>query len=116
MLLYGICRTELLKFVNNFIFLCKARALDRFQYKLEGERSEPKIFVTIYFSSLHSVDHTFFLSFHEQTIFFPQGAEQTIYFPIFAEHFFFTKHSAPPPPPRNQMVGRLSLEYIFTLL
>ena len=34
--------------VNNFNFLSKIRALDRFQYKLEGERSEPKIFIIIF--------------------------------------------------------------------
>ena len=28
---------------NNLNFLSKVRALDRFKYKLEGERSEPKI-------------------------------------------------------------------------
>ena len=42
----------------------------------------------------------FFLSFHEQTIFFPQVAEQTIYFPKFAEQSFFSqKNHSPPPPP-----------------
>ena len=64
----------------------KVRVLDRFQYKLEGERSEPKIFITI--------DQTFF---HEQTIFFPQVAEQTIYFLKFAEQSFFSQKNHSPP-------------------
>ena len=34
--------------LNNFNFCCKVRALDRFQNELEGERSEPKIFITIF--------------------------------------------------------------------
>ena len=38
----------------------------------------------------------FFLSFHEQTIFFPQEAEETIYFPKFAEQFFFHKKTITP--------------------
>ena len=87
--------------VNNFNFWCKVRALDRFKYKLEGDRSEPKNFYN-YFPSLQSIDQTFFfLSFREQTIFFPQVAEQTIYFPKFAEQSIFSQknHSPPPPPP-----------------
>ena len=80
--------------------------MDRFKYKLEGERSKPKIFITIfpYYNLL--IKH-FFLSFHEQTtFFFAQVAEQTIYFPKFAEQSFFSQKTiARPPPPRNQMVG-----------
>ena len=47
-----------------------------------------KIFVTI-FPHYNPLNKHFFLSFHEQTIFFPQVAEQTIYFPLFAEKLFF---------------------------
>ena len=77
------------------------RALDRFQYKLDGERSEPKIFITIFLHYKLLIKH-FFLSFHEQTIFFTQGAEQTIYFPKFAEQSFFSpKNHSPPPQESN---------------
>ena len=48
----------------------------------------------------------FFLSFHEQTIFFPQVAAQTIDFQKFAEQSFFHKKTIAPPP-KNQMVGPL---------
>ena len=51
-----------------------------------------KIFVTI-FPHYNPLNKHFFLSFHEQTIFFPQVAEQTIYFPLFAEKSFFQNHS-----------------------
>ena len=72
--------------------------MDRFKYKLEGERSKPKIFITIfpYYNLL--IKH-FFLSFHEQTtFFFAQVAEQTIYFPKFAEQSFFSQKTIAPPP------------------
>ena len=49
----------------------------------------------------------FFLSFHEQTIFFPQVAKQTIYFLKFTEQSFSSQKNHSPPPPRNQMVGPL---------
>ena len=84
--MYGICRTELLKMPKQIKFL-----IDRFYYKLEGEQSELKIFLTI-FSSLQSIEQT--ISFYEQTNFshsFSQVAEQTIYFPLFAEQSFFHK-------------------------
>ena len=38
---------------------CHVRALDRFYYKVEGKRSEPKN-VVIIFSSFHSIEQTFF--------------------------------------------------------
>ena len=82
-------------------------ALDRFEYNPEGERSEPKIFVTI-FPHYNPLNKHFFLSFHEQIIFFPQVAEQTIYLPLFAKQpFFFTKkHRRPAPPPPQESNGR----------
>ena len=64
--------------------------LDRFQYKLEGERSGPKIFITIFPHYNLLIKH-FFQLFHEQTIFFPLVAEQTIYFQKFAEQSFFSQ-------------------------
>ena len=63
------------------------------------------------------LDQTFFLSFHEQTIFFPKVAEQTIYFPKFAEQSFFHKKNIAPPPhqesngrPLKPRYGAWSLE------
>ena len=82
---------------NKLNFLSKVRALDRFEFKLEGERSEPKIFLTIFLHNKLLI--IFFLSFHEQTIFFPQVAEQTIYFPKFAEQSFFSQKTIAPPQP-----------------
>ena len=70
-------------------------ALDRFKYKEEGEQSEPKIFITVFPHYNLFIKH-FFLSFHEQTIFFPQIAEQTIYFPKFAKQSFFHKKTIAP--------------------
>ena len=84
--------------INNFKFLSKFRALDRFKYKLEATESYPKIFVTI-FPHYNLLNKHFFLSFYEQTIFSPQEFEQTIYF-LFAEQSFFTKTF----PRRHQMV------------
>ena len=49
-----------------------------------------------YFSSLHSIEQTFFLSFCEQTIFSPKVPEQTIYFLLFAEQPFFPTDSNGP--------------------
>ena len=53
-----------------------------------------------------SNEHTFFLSFHKQTIFFPQVAEQTIYFHLSAEQLFSQKTITSPqetngPPLKN---------------
>ena len=56
-----------------------------------------KIFVTI-FAYYNLLNKHFFLSFHEQTIFFPQLAEHTIYFPLFAEQSFFQKKPIAPSP------------------
>ena len=78
-------------------------ALDRFKYKQEGERSEPRSFIIFPHYNL-LIKHILFLSFHEQTIFYPQVAEQTIYFPKCAKQCFFHKKTIAPPP-RNQMVG-----------
>ena len=81
-LLCGICRTELLKLLNN--------------YKLEGERSERKIFITIFPHYNLLIKH-FFSIISQANYFFPQVAEQTIYFSKFAEQYFFhTKTIAPP--------------------
>ena len=83
--------------VNNFNFWSKVRALDRIQYKLEGERSEPKIFITIFPHYNLLIKH-FFSIISWTNNFFPQVAEQTIYFPKFANNLFFTKNHSPPPP------------------
>ena len=95
-----MCRTELVKLCKNFNILSKVRVLDRFQYKLERERSESKIFITIFPHYNLLIKH-FFLPFHEQTIFFPLVAEQTIYFKKFAEQSFFSQKTMPPPQESN---------------
>ena len=77
--------------LNNFSFYCKVRAIDRFEYKPKGERSEPK---TIFPYNNLSNKH-FFYHFTDK-LFFPQVAEQTIYFPLFAELFFHKKPSPLP--------------------
>ena len=111
-LLYEICRTELLKLCKNFNFWSKVRVLNRFQYKLEGERSEPKIFITIFPHYNLLIKH-FFSIFSWTNYFFPQVAEQTIYFQKFAEQPFIHKKTIAPPPPRNQMVGPLTSSPCF---
>ena len=84
------------------------RALEKFY--INKKASETSENFCNYFSSIQSIEQTFFLSFHEQTIFLLQVAKQTIYFPLFAEQSFFSlKTIAPRPlPPRNQMVGPLA--------
>ena len=72
--------------------------------KLEGERSEPKNFVTI-FPHKNLSKKIFFYIISRTNYFSPQVAEQSIYFPLFAERSFFHKNHKSPPPPRNQMVG-----------
>ena len=63
---YGVKYLEqnCLSCINNLNFLSKARALDRFWYKLEGERIEANIFVTI-FPHYNLLNKHVFLSFHE---------------------------------------------------
>ena len=56
--------------VNNFNFWSKVRALDRFQYKLEGERRELKIFISIFLMTIF--DQTFFFYQFMNKLFFSQ--------------------------------------------
>ena len=100
--------------LNNINSRSKVRALDRFKYTLEGERSEPKIFVTI-FPHYNKLNKHFFLLFHEQTIYFSQVAEQTIYFSLFAEQSFLTQKTHSPPPCRNQTVGPNLITHYFDM-
>ena len=96
----GITRSLFMYFINNFNFLSKVRALDRFKDKLEGERSEPKIFINI-FPHYNLLSNIFFYHFMNKLFFSPQVAEQTIYYPKFAEQSFFHKKTIALPQESN---------------
>ena len=99
-LLYEICRTELLKLCKNFNFWSKVRVLNRFQYKLEGERSEPKIFITIFPHYNLLIKH-FFSIFSWTNYFFPTSSWTNYLFSKICWTTFFSQKNHSPPPPQE---------------
>ena len=86
--------------VNNFNFWCKVRALDRFQYKLEGERSELKIFVTIFPHYNLLIKH-FFSIISWTNYFFPTSSWTNYLFSKICWTIFFSQKNHSPPKESN---------------
>ena len=73
------------------------RALDRFQYKLEGERSEQKIFITIFLHHLQTTDQTFFLYHFMNKLFFShKGLNKLFIFQNLLNNLFFSQKTIAP--------------------